>query len=51
MQLNKNDYEPLRWAVVLLGLTILLGGCDRGPGKQAAPVPEVATVTIAAAAG
>ena len=46
MQLNQNDYEPLRWAVVLLVLTILLGACDRGPGKQAAPVPEVATVTI-----
>ncbi|MDO9532567.1 MAG: efflux RND transporter periplasmic adaptor subunit [Deltaproteobacteria bacterium] len=46
MQLNKNDYEPLRWAVVLMALTIWLGGCDRGPGKQAPPVPEVATVTI-----
>ncbi len=46
MQLNMNGYEPLRWTVVLLALTILLGGCDRGPGKQATPVPEVATVTI-----
>jgi membrane fusion protein (multidrug efflux system) len=48
MQLNKNGYEPLRWTVALVALTILLGGCDRGHGQQAgpAPVPEVATVTI-----
>jgi membrane fusion protein, multidrug efflux system len=46
MQLNMNGHEPLRWAAVLMGLTILLGGCDRGPGKQATPVVEVATVTI-----
>ena len=48
MQLNKNGYEPLRWAVALMALTILLGGCDSGPGQQAGPppVPEVATVTI-----
>ncbi|MFA5110434.1 MAG: efflux RND transporter periplasmic adaptor subunit [Desulfobaccales bacterium] len=30
-----------------MALTVLLGGCDRGQGRQAAPpVPEVATVTI-----
>ena len=48
MQLNKNGYEPLTWAVALMALTILLGGCDSGHGQQAAPppVPEVATVTI-----
>jgi membrane fusion protein, multidrug efflux system len=48
MQLNQNGYEPLTWAVTLLALTILLGGCGSGSGQQAtpAPVPEVATVTI-----
>jgi membrane fusion protein, multidrug efflux system len=47
MQLNKNGYEPFTWAVALMALTILLGGCGRGDGKQATPpVPEVATVTI-----
>ena len=48
MQLNKNGYAPLKWTVALLALMILLGGCDRGSGQQAAPppVPEVATVTI-----
>ena len=47
MQLNKNGYEPLTWAVTLMALMILLGGCDSGHGQQATPpVPEVATVTI-----
>ena len=48
MQLNKNGYEPLTWAVTLMVLTILLGGCGSGPGQQGVPppVPEVATVTI-----
>ena len=47
MQLNKNGYEPLTWAVALMALMILLGGCDSGHGQQATPpVPEVATVTI-----
>ncbi len=48
MQLNKNGYEPLRWAMALMAVTILLGGCESGHGQQAAPppVPEVATVTI-----
>jgi membrane fusion protein (multidrug efflux system) len=46
MQLNKNGYESLKWTVVLMALTIWLGGC--GPGQQATPTPapEVATVTI-----
>lgn len=47
MLLHNNGYEPLRWTLALLALTILLGGCDRGHGQQATPpVPEVATVTI-----
>ena len=48
MQLNANGYEPLRWAVVLMALTMLLGGCGSGQGQQGMPnqVPEVATVTI-----
>jgi membrane fusion protein (multidrug efflux system) len=47
MQLNKNGYEPLRWAVVLMALTILLSGCGSGQGQQATPpVPEVAAVTL-----
>lgn len=48
MQLNKNGYEPPTWAVTLIALTILLGGCDSGRGQQATgpPIPEVATVTI-----
>jgi len=49
MQINRNGYEPLRWAVVLMALAslFLLSGCDRH-GQQATPppVPEVATVTI-----
>jgi membrane fusion protein (multidrug efflux system) len=47
MQLNKNGEEPLTWAVTLMALMILLGGCDSGRGQQATPpVPEVAAVTI-----
>lgn len=48
MQLNKNGNEPPTWAVTLIALTILLGGCDSGRGQQATgpPIPEVATVTI-----
>ncbi|HEY9073184.1 MAG TPA: efflux RND transporter periplasmic adaptor subunit [Desulfobaccales bacterium] len=47
MHVHKNDYPPLTWIAGLMALTILLGGCDRGRGQQAAPpVPEVATVTI-----
>ena len=48
MQLNKNGYEPLRWAVALMALTIFRGGCGSGHGQQKTPtaVPEVATVTI-----
>jgi membrane fusion protein, multidrug efflux system len=45
MQLNMNSYEPLRWAVVVMALTILLG-CDRGQGKQAPPIPEVAALAL-----
>jgi len=48
MQLNKNGYEPTRWAVALMALTLLLGGCGSGQGQPDMPnqVPEVATVTI-----
>ena len=48
MQLNKNGYEPLKWTMALMALTILLGGCGSGQGQQATPtpVPEVATVII-----
>ncbi|MHB9072289.1 MAG: efflux RND transporter periplasmic adaptor subunit [Desulfobaccales bacterium] len=47
MQLNKNGFAPLTWAVFLMALTILLGGCGRGQGQQATPpVPEVAAVTL-----
>ena len=50
MQLTKNGYEPLRWAMALMALSslLLLGGCEKGHGQQAAqpPLPEVATVTI-----
>jgi len=48
MHVYKNGNIPLIWIAALLGLTIVLGGCDRGPGQKAAPppVPEVATVTI-----
>ncbi len=51
MQLNKRGYEPLKWMVTLAALSslLLLGGCEDGQGQQVgpAPVPEVATVTIA----
>ena len=47
MQLNKNGYGPLKWTVVLLALTIWLGGCGSGPQAPPTRVPEVATVTIA----
>ncbi len=50
MQRKKNGCESLRWSVALLALAslLLLGGCEKGQGQQAAqpPVPEVATVTI-----
>jgi membrane fusion protein, multidrug efflux system len=47
MQLNKNGYVPLTWAVVFMALMILLDGCSRGQGQQATPpVPEVAVVTL-----
>ncbi|MDO9531808.1 MAG: efflux RND transporter periplasmic adaptor subunit [Deltaproteobacteria bacterium] len=47
MQMNRKVYAPLTCAVALLALTIWLGGCGRGDGKQATPpVPEVATVII-----
>jgi membrane fusion protein, multidrug efflux system len=47
MQLNMNGYGPRAWTVVLLALTMWLGGCGRGPQAPPARVPEVATVTIA----
>jgi membrane fusion protein (multidrug efflux system) len=48
MQLNMTGYERLKWTLALLGLMILLGGCENGHGQHpaTAPVPEVATVTI-----
>jgi membrane fusion protein (multidrug efflux system) len=50
MQSNKSGYEPLKGTVVVMALAsfLLLNGCGNGHGKQggAAPVPEVATVTI-----
>jgi membrane fusion protein (multidrug efflux system) len=47
MQLHKNGYEPLTWTVALLGLMILLGGCEGHERQPApAPLPEVSTVTI-----
>lgn len=48
-----NTYQAFRWATALMVLScfLLLSGCESGHGQQApaqAPVPEVATVTIAA---
>jgi membrane fusion protein, multidrug efflux system len=51
MQLNQNRWEPLGWLMALLALASLfwLGGCESGHTQQTtpAPVPEVATVTVA----
>jgi membrane fusion protein (multidrug efflux system) len=50
MQLNKNEYKPLKRMIFLVVPAILFwaAGCNRGNGQQAAPapVPEVATVSI-----
>ncbi|GLI36384.1 efflux RND transporter periplasmic adaptor subunit [Desulforhabdus amnigena] len=51
MQLNKSDYEPLRWTLALAALMslLMLGGCEKGNAQQQQappPLPEVATVTI-----
>lgn len=50
MRLKMNVNDHLRCLAVLMALTIsvLTAGCDSGQGKQtgAAPVPEVATVTV-----
>lgn len=50
MQTSKNGYEPPKWSVVLTALAslLLVGGCQGGKGRQAAPapVPEVATVKV-----
>ena len=49
MQVNGTVYKPLKWGVVLAVFLsgLLVAGCDRGPqSPPAAPVPEVATVTI-----
>ncbi|MBW2118537.1 MAG: biotin/lipoyl-binding protein, partial [Deltaproteobacteria bacterium] len=49
MQLNKTVYEYLEWRVGLMVLLsgLLVAGCDRGQqSPPAAPVPEVATVTV-----
>jgi membrane fusion protein, multidrug efflux system len=46
MQLHQNGYGPRQWAAALLGLLILVGGCE-GRAKPPPPrVPEVGTVTI-----
>lgn len=51
MPLNTTT-KPNRWRLLvgILAGTVLLGGCPGGQGKQnkPAPVPEVATVTVAA---
>jgi membrane fusion protein (multidrug efflux system) len=43
-----NGYKPRQWAVALMALTLMLGGCGSGQGQPGGPnqVPEVATVTI-----
>jgi len=50
MQLNKNNYQLLRWTMTLtvLASLLLLGGCKDGQGQKSPPpsVPEVATVTV-----
>ncbi len=50
MQLNRNLYKPIRWAMALMALSslLLLEGCEDGHGQATAPapIPEVATVTI-----
>jgi membrane fusion protein (multidrug efflux system) len=46
MPRHQKGYGPGQWAAALLGLLILLGGCDSRTGQPARPVPEVATVTI-----
>lgn len=52
MERNTRCDQPLRWALVSMVLSTLLflGGCTDGHGQQQAgqaPVPEVATVTVA----
>lgn len=51
MQFYRNNHGTLGWTAALTGFFCisLLGGCDSGHGKQntSAPVPEVATVTVA----
>jgi membrane fusion protein (multidrug efflux system) len=49
--MKKKGCQPLGWGLFLTALAglLLLGGCEDGQGQQVgpAPVPEVATVTIA----
>lgn len=52
MRLNRNEYKPLRGAVIGMALMgfLLTVGCDSGPGNRAGTppqTPEVAVVTIA----
>ena len=50
MQRYKNNFQPLRWVMVLAALWSILSlwGCESGQSKETAPtpIPEVATVTI-----
>lgn len=50
MQTSRNGYEPPKWSAALTALAglLLVGGCQNGHGRQAAPapVPEVATVKV-----
>src|SRR3990172_7479958 len=50
MQTSRNGYEPPKWSVALTALAslLLVGGCQNGQGRQAAPAPapEVATVKV-----
>lgn len=50
MRTSGNGHEPMKWSVALTALAglLLVGGCQSGQGRKAAPVPvpEVATVKV-----
>ncbi len=50
MQTSRNGYAPPKWSAALAALAgmLLVGGCQGGQGRQAAPAPapEVATVKV-----